>query len=165
MFYNNYVGKSFTFLQICISFLKYSIMKIAIVTVDGETVSQHFGRSRYYKIYTIEENDPVDMEMRERGTGHFAQGRSHVHEVHHEHTHPQGQGHGYGSEADSKHASMAREIADCDVLVAGGMGRGAYESFRNAGLEVILTDLQDINDVVNAYVKGELKNLADERTD
>ena len=140
-------------------------MKIAIVTLDGETVSQHFGRSRYYKIYTLEGNDPVDMEMRERGTGHYAQGQSHDHQTHHEHTHQQGQGHGYGREADSKHASMAREIADCDVLVAGGMGRGAYESFRNAGLEVILTDLQDINDVVNAYVKRDLKNLAGERTD
>ncbi|HHJ10102.1 MAG TPA: dinitrogenase iron-molybdenum cofactor biosynthesis protein [Bacteroidetes bacterium] len=140
-------------------------MKIAIATVDGETVSQHFGRSRYYKIYTIEGNDPAGMEMRERGTGHFAQGKNPDHHAHHEYTHPRGQGHGYGREADSKHASMAREIGDCDVLVAGGMGMGAYESFRNAGLEVILTDLQDINDVVNAYVKGDLKNLAGERTD
>jgi predicted Fe-Mo cluster-binding NifX family protein len=50
------------------------------------------------------------------------------------------------------------------VLVAGGMGRGAYESFRRAGLQVILTDLQEINDVVNAWVGGTLKNLAEERT-
>ncbi len=136
-------------------------MKIAIVTVDGETVSQHFGRSRYYKIYTLEEGDPVDVEMRERGTGHFAPGGDHHH--HHEH-HDQGQGHGYGREAMDKHASMAREIADCDVLIAGGMGRGAYESFRASGLEVILTNLHDINDVVNTFAEGKLQNLADERT-
>jgi predicted Fe-Mo cluster-binding NifX family protein len=59
---------------------------------------------------------------------------------------------------------MAAELADCDVLVAGGMGRGAYESFLRAGLEVVLTDLRDINDVVNAWMNGTLRNLAEERT-
>lgn len=46
-------------------------MKVAIVTNDGEYVSQHFGRSRYYKIYTIENNEIQNVEMRERGTGHL----------------------------------------------------------------------------------------------
>ncbi len=139
-------------------------MKIAIVTTDGETVSQHFGRSPYYKVYTIENGDPVHVEMRERGTGHFAREQQPVqHEEHHDTDHA-GR-HGYGSDADRKHASMAGEIADCDVLVAGGMGSGAYESFRRAGLEVFLTDLHQINDVVNAFVEGKLKNLASERTD
>ncbi len=138
-------------------------MKIAIVTTDGETVSQHFGRSRYYKIYTFEEGVPVDVEMRQRGTGHFD-----PHQRHEEPHVPEpghgARGHGYGAEAQDKHASMAAELSDCDVLVAGGMGRGAYESFRQAGLEVILTHLQEINDVVNAFVEGTLENRAGERT-
>lgn len=144
-------------------------MKVAVVTVDGTTVSQHFGRSPYYKIYTIEDGDPTEVEMRERGTGHFARpgGQMHTHTPQSETDHdPQHQGrHGYGAEADHKHASMADEIADCQVLVAGGMGQGAYESFKRAGLDVVLTDHANIDDVINAYVSGSLRNLADQRTD
>ncbi len=138
-------------------------MKIAIVTIDGERVSQHFGRSPYYKVYTLEEGDPVAVEMRRRGTGHFAPDAVHD-KTHDDHVPADGRGHGYNADARIKHASMAAELADCDVLVAGGMGRGAYESFRQAGLQVILTDLQEINDVVNAWIGGTLKNLAEERT-
>ncbi len=138
-------------------------MKIAIVTMDGETVSQHFGRSPYYKIYTIEDGDPVSVEMRRRGTGHFAPSADddpHVMEHHVDE-----RGHGFDEGARVRHTMMAAELSDCDVLVAGGMGRGAYESFRHAGLQVILTDLLDINDVVNAWVNGTLKNMGEERTD
>ncbi len=171
-------------------------MKVAIVTTDGKTVSLHFGRSPYYKIFTIENGRVVQEEMRERGTGHFAHGRKHEshergtghfargrkHESHergtghfargrkhesHERQRQNGssQGHGYGPEADAKHAAMAEEIADCDMLIAGGMGRGAYESFSRAGLSVVLTDMLNIDDVVHAVINGSLENLAYTRTD
>ena len=139
-------------------------MKLAIVTLDGETVSQHFGRSPYFKIYTIENNKIVNTELRERGTGHFAAHRQHAHTIETDTGHSSGR-HGYGSDADRKHASMADEIGDCQVLVAGGMGQGAYESFRRAGLEVILTDQIMIDDIVRDFMNGNLKNLAYERTD
>ena len=138
-------------------------MKIAVVTHDGETVSQHFGRAPYYKIYTVEEGVPVGVEMRRRGTGHFDPNVV-KEKAHDDHVPADVRGHGYEADARSKHASMATELSDCDVLVAGGMGRGAWESFLQAGLEVILTDMREINDVVNAWTGGTLRNLADERT-
>jgi len=100
-------------------------MKIALVTNDGETISQHFGRSRYYKIYTVEDKNVTNTEMRERETGHFAQGPQPVHDE--PHTDPMGR-HGFGAAANSRHGMMAAEIFDCDMLIAGGMGAGAYES-------------------------------------
>lgn len=137
-------------------------MKIAIVTNDGETISQHFGRSRYYKIYSIENNKVVGHELRERGVGHFARQQPQpFHEPHQDQT---GR-HGYGAEAASRHAAMAAEISDCNVLIAGGMGMGAYESFQSAGLEVIMTDKVNTDEAVNAYLAGNLKNLVQERTD
>jgi len=139
-------------------------MKVAIVTLDGETVSQHFGRSPFYKIYAIENNEPVNTEMRERGTGHFAAQRQPHHSIYPGRENAHGR-HGYGADADQKHFSMAQEIEDCDVLIAGGMGQGAYENFRSAGLDVILTDHEYINDAINDFVNGKLKNLASERTD
>ena len=139
-------------------------MKVAIVTTDGHTVSQHFGRSPYYKVVTIDDGQVVSEEMRERGTGHFARGQRHES---HGHWHQTGrhEGHGFGPEADARHAAMAAEIADCDVLVAGGMGRGAYESFSRAGLNVILTDKANIDDVLTGIIDGTLKNYAQSRTD
>ncbi len=135
-------------------------MKIAIVTLDGRTISQHFGRSPYYIIYTIENNEIVAQELRKRGTGHFAPNQEHHHEENHDHS----QGHGVGAEADRKHATMAQEIADCDVLIAGGMGIGAYNSFTNAGLKVIMTDEVSASEATAKYLKGELANLHQQRT-
>jgi len=135
-------------------------MKIAIVTLDGKTVSQHFGRSPYYIIYSIENEKIVAQELRKRGTGHFATNQQHSHEENHDHS----QGHGMGAENDKKHATMAQEIADCKVLIAGGMGIGAYNSFTNAGLEVYMTDYTDALQAAEDYIKGNLKNLVNERT-
>ena len=136
-------------------------MKLAIVTTDGQTISQHFGRSPYYKILTIENGQIVEEELRERGTGHFAKNQQHQ-----EHSHFNSEGkHGYGTDADAKHASMIGEVFDCQILIAGGMGRGAYESFSRAGLKVVLTDQINIYNAAEAFLKGELRNLADSRTD
>jgi len=73
--------------------------------------------------------------------------------------------HGYGTGADAKHTSMAAEISNCQILVAGGMGQGAYESFKRAGLEVYLTDETNIQDVAHALIQNNLQNLASSRTD
>lgn len=135
-------------------------MKIAVVTMDGKTVSQHFGRSPYYSIMTIENGEVKSRDLRERRTGHFAPGGP----QHGSDLHETGR-HGYGPKAKSSHAAMAQEISDCRVLIAGGMGSGAYENLKEAGLEVVLTDKQMIDEAVRLYISRDLKNLADERTD
>lgn len=48
-------------------------MKIAAITDDGKTISQHFGRAQYYPVATIENGQIVDRELREKpGHAHFA---------------------------------------------------------------------------------------------
>ena len=133
-------------------------MKISVVSVDGNTVSQHFGRSPYYVIFTIENGEVKSRELRPRTVGHFG---SQQHSNHHD----ENGRHGYGPEARKSHSAMAREISDCQVLIAGGMGSGAYENFKEAGLEVILTDHKLIDDAIAAYIGGTLTNLAADRTD
>ena len=137
-------------------------MKIAAVTNDGENISQHFGRSRYYKIVSVEDGEIKNSEIRERGTGHFAQQQQR--ESHTDHFDAQGR-HGFGADAQNKHMMMAQEIADCDVLIAGGMGAGAYQNFVESGLNVVLTDQTNINEAVAKFSKGELRNLYIDRTD
>jgi len=139
-------------------------MKIALVTMDGKTISQHYGRSPYYIIYTIENGVIVEQELRRRGTGHFAPNAQHEQHEHHEHGHSHEEGHGFGEDADRKHATMAQEIGDCKVLVAGMMGRGAYQAFVKEGIEVVMTDFEGAEDAAMAYISGKLPNLSEERT-
>ena len=66
-------------------------MKIAAITDDGKTISQHFGRAPYYMVISIEEGSVVGMELRDKmGHTHFAN-QSHAEEAH-------GPGHGMDAE-------------------------------------------------------------------
>jgi predicted Fe-Mo cluster-binding NifX family protein len=51
---------------------------------------------------------------------------------------------------------MAAAIADCQVLLARGMGAGAYESMRQSGIRPIITDIASIDEAVQAYLAGRL---------
>ena len=53
-------------------------MKIAVITDDGKTISQHFGRALHYQVLTIEEGKVVDREMRDKlGHSQFSAVREH----------------------------------------------------------------------------------------
>ncbi len=124
-------------------------MKIAAVSDDGVTISQHFGRAAYYVVVTIENDKIVAREKREKmGHAQFS-GETHVEEN-------DPRGHGYGAAAQSRHTRMASAIADCQVLLARGMGAGAYDSMRAANIRPIVTDIPTIDDAVKAYLAGTL---------
>lgn len=124
-------------------------MKIAAVSEDGITISQHFGRAPYYVVVTLNDGKIVSHEKREKmGHTHFAN------ELHAEGDDPRG--HGFDPASQSRHARMASAIADCQVLLARGMGSGAYDSMRAAGIRPIVTDVANIDDAVNAYLAGTL---------
>lgn len=127
-------------------------MKIAVISEDGQTISQHFGRAPFYVIVTVEDGKVVNKETRDK-MGH----RSFAGQPH-EDTAP-GERHGYGAGAEGRHASMAETIADCQVLIVGGMGWGAYESLESNNIEAIVTDVTSIDEAVELYLDGELANL------
>ncbi len=126
-------------------------MKIAAVSDDGVNISQHFGRAPLYVVVTIEGDKVTGKETREK-SGH------HTFAAHHANDKP-GEPHGYDTGAQIRHASMAETIADCQVLLAGGMGWGAYDSLKNSGIEPIVTDVEDIDEAVKRYLDGKLDNL------
>lgn len=138
------------------------MMKIAVITDDGETISAHFGRARHYLVMTVENGDVVKRDLRHK-TGHHDFGEHHHdHHSDHEHEHAQHagrddpRGHGFGRGAGRRHASMIAAIQDCDVLLARGMGRGAYVALENADIIPITTDIKRIEDAVQAYLAGDL---------
>ena len=126
-------------------------MKIAVVSDDGVTISQHFGRAPFYVVVTIEGDKVTGKETREK-SGH------HTFAAHHADVKP-GEPHGYDTGAQVRHANMIEAVSDCQIVVVGGMGWGAYDSLKSSNIEPIVTDVKDIDEAVQRYLDGKLDNL------
>jgi predicted Fe-Mo cluster-binding NifX family protein len=126
-------------------------MKIAAVSEDGVTISQHFGRAPFYVVVTIEDGKIVSRERRDK--------LSHAHSAGEPHEEAHGgdpRGHGFDPAAQNRHGRMAAAIGDCQVLLARGMGAGAYQSMEQAGTRPIVTDIAVIDEAVLAYLSGQI---------
>lgn len=124
-------------------------MKIAAITDDGSTISQHFGRAQYYLVVTVEDGKIVGREMRSKlGHNQFVD-QPHVEEQ-------PGQPHGMDAVSHNKHLQMAEAIADCEALLCRGMGMGAYESMKVRGIRPVVTDIASIDEAVLAYASGQI---------
>lgn len=124
-------------------------MKIAVVTDDHSTISAHFGRAVYYEVFTIEKGKIIHREA--------IQKPSHNQFANEPHDEP-GYAHGEGPFARGRHARMLEPIRDCQVLLARGMGGGAHNNLLEAGIQPILTDISDIEQAVQAYLTGKIKD-------
>jgi predicted Fe-Mo cluster-binding NifX family protein len=80
-------------------------MKIAAITEDGTTISQHFGRAPLYVVVTVEDGKIVNKETRNKA-GH------HTFAAQHDVPLAPGEKHGYDAGSQVRHASMAEAIAD-----------------------------------------------------
>jgi len=125
-------------------------MKIAVVSDDGQTISQHFGRARGYVVLTVENGHIVKRESRDK-LGHADFGH------HHDHHH----GRGVGMEEEHRHGMMFAPITDCEICVVGGMGVGAYENLRSLGIKPMVTDARSIDEAAQAFIEGRLENHAE----
>ena len=121
-------------------------MKVAVVSEDGVSVSQHFGRAPFYVVVTVEKGQVVSSERRAKAGHHSFAAQ--------EHHPPSQQQHGYGVAARARHEQMAEVIADCDAVIAGGMGRGAYESMQTRGIRPIITDVLDLREAALKCAQG-----------
>ena len=128
-------------------------MKVAVVSENETTISQHFGRTPYYIIQTLENGKVIKNEKFERGaSGTCACG--HGSEAGHQHG-----SHGGNPESDAKHNRMVDPIADCQVLIAGGMGYGAYQALKSRNLQVFITAESSIQKAIELLTAGKLDNL------
>jgi predicted Fe-Mo cluster-binding NifX family protein len=127
-------------------------MKIAVISEDGTTISQHFGRAPLYVVAAVEDGKVVSKETRNKAGHHTFAAAHHPEPAH-------GERHGYDADSQSKHAQMAQSIDDCQVLLAGGMGWGAYDSLSSRGIETVITDVADIDEALGLYIRGKLPNL------
>jgi predicted Fe-Mo cluster-binding NifX family protein len=124
--------------------------KIAVAQMNGSDISKHFGRSRYFGIYTISEDRIEGPDMINNTFTHHARRSVNEKVDHHNHS---------DHHHNHDHKSVVEGLQDCQVLIAGGMGMGAINSLSDAGIEVIITDNFNARDAVYQYSKGILKNL------
>ena len=120
-------------------------MKIAVASDDGKTISVHFGRTRGFVIFEIEDGEIKSREyIPNTFTGH-ARG---LHEI--------GLHYHYGS-----HADIIENLKDCKAVISHGMGRRLYEDLTSAGIEVYVTDETDVDKAIELYLKGQLRNVSE----
>ena len=129
-------------------------MKIAAITDDGQTISQHFGRAAHYLVATVEDGKVIDRQMRDKpGRSRFV---AQLHEIGHS-----GQPYGGNTAFQNEHYQWTESIADCEALLCGGMERSVYESMKVRGIRPIVTDIAEIDEAVITYVRGEITDHAE----
>ncbi|MEN8234379.1 MAG: NifB/NifX family molybdenum-iron cluster-binding protein [Actinomycetota bacterium] len=119
-------------------------MRLALATRDGKNVTQHFGRMKTYVVVDIEDGAETARELRDVGGV---------------------PGHGHDNGHHRRHAHILDAVQDCDVVIAGGMGFPIQEHAADAGMDVILTSVRPVDDVVAQYCAGTLLHEADRAHD
>ena len=96
------------------------------VTYDNGNIFQHFGKTEFFKVYEVENNQVISSEViSSNGAGHGA---------------------------------LAELLGNqsVDLLICGGIGGGAQTALADAGVEVCSGVQGDVDQAVEAYLKGEL---------
>ncbi len=103
------------------------------VTYENGQVFQHFGHTEQFKVYDVEDNKIVSSEVVDTN----------------------GSGHG----------ALAGVLSslNADVLICGGIGGGAQMALANAGIKLYGGVSGNADEVVNAFVEGNLDYNPDVR--
>jgi predicted Fe-Mo cluster-binding NifX family protein len=126
-------------------------MKIAVPTNDGNTLSEHFGRSDAFLVFEIENGRITGRDLRPNNGCH-------------PHDHDSNQsGHtcNHDSQPAHSHAGIVAAISDCEVVLCGGMGPRAADALRQSGISPVFVNGSGIAEqIVQAYADGTLQPAA-----
>jgi len=119
------------------------MMKIAIASEDGVSLSNHFGRCRSFLVYEVDGGKVAGPEVRTNGFTAFAKGECDGQEGH--------------SHAPHSHADMVAALQDCQVVLCGGMGWRAAEELQARGIKPLVVKFPGPPaEAVAAYLAGSL---------
>ena len=126
--------------------------KIAIATNDQQRVTGHIGRCRAFMIYEIEGEKIISKELRENQfTNHRSGGGHHHHQN-------EGEGHGGQGHGRHSHEHLINGLKDCNYLISSGGGWRVVEDLKKYNIATLFTNIESIDEAVNKFIKGELKN-------
>ena len=121
-------------------------MKIAVPSDDSINLARHFGRSIGFLIFEIENNAIKASEYRRNTfTGH-SKGLHVENHNHGEHGH------------HHSHKGILDGLVDCEVVIAGGMGRRAYNDLTDAGKQVFVTQTMNAEEAVKTFLSNDLQH-------
>lgn len=104
-------------------------MLIAIGTTDGVSVCDHLARSSAFVVLEVEDGRIVSKAVRERF-----------------------------SDRCGNHASFVELLEGCAAVICGGIGQGAFDSLRRAGIEpLVAADRHTVDDAAALYLAGKLR--------
>jgi predicted Fe-Mo cluster-binding NifX family protein len=122
-------------------------MKVAVPTVDGTSISQHFGRSKSFFVFDIDDGKVVGRSVRDNTFTAHAKGEC---QEGHDHSHP----HGHGEIVDA--------LRDCESVLCYGMGWRAAEALKEGGVNAfILQQEMSPEEAVAKYISGNLPPAGD----
>jgi len=124
--------------------------KIAVATNDQQRVTGHIGRCRAFMVFEIDGEKIVHKELRENNFTNHRRG------VGHHHHHGEGEGQGGQEQGRHSHEHLIDGLKDCNYLISSGGGWRVVEDLKQHNIVTIFTDLEQIEDALNAFIKGEL---------
>jgi len=116
-------------------------MKIAIPTNDKETIALRTGKSKWFGVYQISDNEVVSVEFRKN---------THSHE--HGHDEPK-HGEGEGHHAHS-HKEIIDMLSDCDVVLLKHIGKHMKSDMEAANIRYKKVKAESIDELIRSYIKG-----------
>jgi predicted Fe-Mo cluster-binding NifX family protein len=120
--------------------------KIAIATNDGKRVTGHIGRCKSFMVYELDGNRIINKELRKNVFTHHRLHQGHQH-------HGEGGGH--------SHTQLIDGLRDCSYLISRGGGWRVMEDLKQNNITPVFSDIDLIEEAVNKFIKGELKDDAD----
>jgi len=119
-------------------------MKIAVASVDGVTISRHFGRSQCFLVFDIEGENIIDHSVRPNTYTRHAQGECDQQQSEHHEPH--------------SHAQIVEALKDCDVVLCHGMGGRAAADLQKNGIQPFVID-RDLtpHEAVQRFLAGTLR--------
>jgi predicted Fe-Mo cluster-binding NifX family protein len=122
-------------------------MKIAIPSDEGTYLSQHFGRTLGFTIFEIANGQIINQEYRLNDfTGHSLG----QHEQHQHH------GAEHDDHAQHSHSRILNALNDCEIVIAGGMGRRLVDDLTDAGKKIFITTIPETSKAVEMFLADKL---------
>ena len=113
-------------------------MKIGIASDDQVNITQHFGRTRGFVIAEVGGDKIISKGYRENTFSQHMKSGGHTQEHGHSHT------------------AILDALVDCDIVLAGGMGRRIYDDLRSANIQSVITEEKTVDEAIAAFINGAL---------
>ncbi|MCU0961703.1 MAG: NifB/NifX family molybdenum-iron cluster-binding protein [Pirellulaceae bacterium] len=119
-------------------------MKVAVASVDGVSISHHFGRSQCFIVFDVQGTEIGAPEVRPNTYTAHARGECDGAQGHHDQPH--------------SHASIVAALQDCSAVLCYGMGWRAAEDLSRNGIKPFVIDgVVSPQEAVQQFVNGRLK--------